>query len=138
MSQGNACAAIGLANTSKIPMIGGYLQGTAPTSPVIAPQPGADGPYIGLISQGWTAGPINELDWSASGGFTVPATSGATAGKVGRIVSNSGGALTVSADQTCSVSAAGVAAAGSAQAYRTYIPVGTVIPINSFFWVYLV
>ena len=137
MSQGNACASIGNANTTKIPMIGGYLQSVGPTSPAIAPQPGADGPYIGLMSQGWVPA-VSESDWSITNGFTVPATSGAAAGKVGRLVTNSGGALTVSADQTCSVSAAGVAAAGAAQAYRTYIPVNTVIPINSFFWVYLV
>ena len=139
MSQGNLAAAIGLANTSKIPAIGAYVQDST------TPGPSADGPYIGCSgsSTASTNGALyystNVLgeDFAVSGGLTVPSDSGAAAGKDARWVSNTA-QLTVSADQTIAVSAGGVATAGTAQAYKTYMAVGTVIPANSFFWVFLV
>lgn len=132
MSQGNACAAIGLANTSKIPMIGGYLQDTT------LPGPSADGPYIGCIAEGYTLTVPAETDWSQAGGFTVPATSGVAAGKVARLVSTGASPMTVSADQTCAVSAGGIVTAGTGAAYKTYMAVGLVIPANAYFWVFLI
>jgi phage baseplate assembly protein gpV len=133
MSQGNACASIGNANTVKIPMIGGYHQNEA------APSPAADGPYIGVnaISK-WTYNPANE-DFAATGGFTVPATSGAAEGKVARLVSTGASPMTVAADGLCSVSAAGVVTATPTTGlYKTYIAAGTVIPAGAFLWVFLV
>jgi len=133
MSQGNACAAIGLANTSKIPMIGGYLQDTT------VPGPTADGPYIGInsITQ-WTYNPVQE-DFAATNGFTVPATSGAAAGKVGRLVSTGASPMTVAADGLCSVSAAGVVTATATTGlYKTYIAPAAVVPAGAFLWVFLV
>ena len=133
MSQGNACAAIGLANTNKIPMIGGYLQNTA------APSPAADGPYIGVNSiTRWTYNPVQE-DFAASGGFTVPATSGAAADKTARLVSTGASPMTVAADGLCSVSAAGVVTATATTGlYKTYIAPATVVPAGAFLWVFLV
>lgn len=133
MSQGNACAAIGLANTNKIPMIGGYLQNVA------APSPTADGPYIGVnpITQ-WTYNPVQE-DFEPTNGFTVPATSGAAEGKVGRLVSTGAAPMTVAADGLCSVSAAGVVTATATTGlYKTYIAPATVVPAGAFLWVFLV
>lgn len=133
MSQGNACAAIGLANTNKIPMIGGYRQNVA------APSPAADGPYIGVNPiTTWTYNPVQE-DFAASGGFTVPATSGAAAGKTAHLVSTDASPMTVAADGLCSVSAAGVVTATPTTGlYKTYIAPGTVVPADAFIWVFLV
>ena len=133
MSAGNACAAIGLANTSKIPMIGGYLQDTS------TPGPGAEGPYIGNNSVTyWPYNPVQETDYAQAGGYTAPATSGAATGKVARLVYTGASTVTVSADQTCAVSAGGVVTAGTGAAYATYFSVGTVIPAAMYLWVYLV
>lgn len=131
MSQGNACASIGNANTTKIPAIGAYVQ--------VLTQPSADGNYAGVNSTAyWSYNPVDEADWAATGGFTVPANSGAATGKTARLVSTSAAPMTVSADQTCAVSAGGVVTAGTAQAYKTYLPVGTVVPAGSFLWVFLI
>jgi hypothetical protein len=133
MSQGNASACIGLANTSKIPAVGLYVQASTPP-----PGPEAESSYVGVNGTGyWGYNPVQETDFSAAGGFTVPGNSGAATGKVARLVTCTA-PLTVSADQTCAVSAAGVATAGAAQAYKTYNPVGMIIPTGSFFWVFLV
>lgn len=133
MSQGNAAACIGLANTNKIPAIGAYVQASTP--PV---GPESEGPYIGVNgSTYWSYNPVQETDFAAVGGFTVPANSGVATGKVARLVTNTSG-LTVSADQTCAVTAAGVATAGAGQAYKTYIAIGVVIPPGSYFWVFLI
>jgi hypothetical protein len=131
MSQGNAAAAIGLANTNKIPAIGAYVQRLL--------TPTADGPYIGAnaITQ-WTYNPVQE-DFAASGGFTVPANSGAATGKVARLVSTGASPMTVAADGLCSVSAAGVVTATATTGlYKTYIAAATVIPAGAFLWVFLV
>jgi len=131
MSQGNACASIGNANTTKIPAIGGYSQRLT--------QPSADGDYAGVnATTYWGYNPVDEADWSATGGFTVPANSGAAAGKTARLVSTGASPMTVSADQTCAVSAGGVVTAGAAQAYKTHLAVGTVVPAGSFLWVFLI
>ena len=134
MSQGNLGAAIGLANTNKIPFIGLYVQSSFPEA--------ADS-YFGCASGSssipvlyYNTNVIGE-DYTVAGGITVNSNAGAAAGKLARWGSNTA-QLTVSADQTCAVSAAGVITAGAAQAYRTAMPVGTVIPANSFFWVFTV
>lgn len=133
MSQGNLAAQVGVANTSKVPFIGAYVQDSGQPS-----GPDAYGGYIGVNGSGyWLYNPVQETDYSAAGGVTVAANSGAAVGKVARLVTNTA-QLTVSADQTCAVSAGGVATAGTAQAYKTYNPTGMVIPANAFFWVFLV
>ena len=134
MSQGNASAAIGLANTSKIPAIGGYLQDTT------APGPSAEGYYIGVNALAtWDYNPVQETDYSASGGFTVPSDSGAATGKVARLVFTNAAPMTVAADGLCSVSAAGVVTAlASTGLYKTFITAGTVIPAGTYLWVFLV
>ena len=133
MSQGNACAAIGLANTNKIVAIGGYLQDTT------VPGPSAYGPYDGINSVTYRdRNPVGE-DFAATGGFTVPANSGAAAGKTARLVSTDAAPMTVAVDGLCSVSAAGVVTATPTTGlYKTYIPAGTVIPAGSYLWVFLV
>lgn len=133
MSAGNACAAIGLANTSKIPMIGGYIRDETP------PGPGADGPYIGMdgITK-WTSNVLGE-DVTVSGGYNVPAVSGVAAGKVGRYVTTGASPMTVAADGLCSVSATGtITATATTGLYKTYIPAATVIPAGAFLWAFLV
>ena len=132
MSVGNLGAAIGLANTNKIPFIGTYVQTATPP-----PGPEASDSYVGVNGTGyWNRNVIDE-DYTASGGIVVNGNSGVAAGKAARWVSNTA-QLTVSADQTCAVTAGGVVTAGTAQAYKTYNKVGTVIPANSFMWVFLV
>lgn len=130
MSQGNLAAAIGLANTSKIPQIGDYIQDTTP------PGPSSIGPYAGVVAgMYWNRNVVDE-DYTVSGGIVVPANSGAVAGKNARWVSNTA-QLTVPADGRMAVSAGGVATASSgAGAYDSYMTTPTVIPANSFFWVF--
>ena len=135
MSVGNLAAAIGLANTNKILAIGTYVQEAVYSN-------GQDS-YMGCGS-GSDYSPrlyynrnVLDEDYTASGGITVNSNSGAATGKLARWVSNTA-SLTVSADQTIAVTAGGVATAGTAAAYRTAMPVGTVVPANSFFWVFTV
>lgn len=134
MSQGNAAAAIGLANSNKIPSIGGYLQDST------APGPSAEGPYNGInATTYWGYNPVDEPDYSATNGFTVPANSGAATGKDARLVSTGASPMTVAADGLCSVSATGVVTATATTGlYKTYITPATVIPAGSFLWVFLV
>lgn len=133
MSQGNQGACIGLANINKVPYIGAYVQDSG-----LPAGPAAYGGYVGVNGVGyWAYNPVQETDFSAVNGVTVAADSGVAAGKVARLVTNTA-PLVVSADQTCAVSAAGVATAGAAQAYKTYNPVGLTIPTGSYFWVFLV
>jgi len=135
MSVGNLAAAIGLANTNKILSIGTYVQD--------ATFPNGQDSYIGCGSNAdynprlyYNRNVLDE-DYTASGGITVNSNFGAATGKLARWVSNTA-SLTVGADQTIAVTAGGVATAGTAAAYETPIPVGTVIPANSFFWVFTV
>ena len=134
MSAGNASAAIGLANTNKIPMIGGYLQDTD------VPGPSAEGPYIGINAvMYWKYNPVDETDYATSPGFTAPSDSGAATGKVARLVSTGASAMTVAADGLCSVSTAGVVTATPTTGlYKTFITPGVVIPIGAYLWVFLV
>lgn len=133
MSAGNACAAIGLANTNKIPMIGGYIRDEH------APGPGANGPYAGVIGKGYWSRNIMDEDVTVSGGYNVPATSGAATGKVGRWVTTGASPMTVAADGLCSVSATGtITATATTGLYKTYITAATVIPAGSFLWAFLV
>ena len=134
MSAGNACAAIGLANTNKIPQIGGYLQDTD------VPGPSTEGPYIGINSvMYWKYNPVDEVGYSTDPGFTAPSDSGAATGKVARLVSTGASAMTVAADGLCSVSTAGVVTATPTTGlYKTFIPAATVIPLGAYLWVFLV
>ena len=135
MSAGNACAAIGLANTTKIPMIGAYVQTSTPP-----PGPTSEGPYIGVNgSTYWGYNPVQETDYATSPGFTSPSDSGAATGKVARLVSTGGSAMTVAVDELCSVSTVGVVTATPTTGlYKTYVPANTVIPAGAFLWVFLV
>ena len=137
MSAGNACAAIGLANTSKIPHIGEYVQDA--DGP---PGPGADGPYIGVsgssssmpdLQAHWDRNVIGELVDPA---FLVPADSGAAAGKFAHWVTTAAAPMTVAAGGLCDVSLGVVTALAVTGTYKTFIPVGTVIPAGSFLWVF--
>ena len=134
MSAGNASAAIGLANTNKIPMIGGYLQDTD------VPGPSTEGPYIGVNSVTyWMYNPVQETDFATSPGFTAPSDSGAATGKVARLVSTGASPMTVAVDGLCSVSTAGVVTATATTGlYKTFIPAATVIPAGAYLWVFLV
>lgn len=130
MSQGNLSACIGLANTSKIPSVGVYTQR------VTAPGPACDGDYSGVVGTTyWNRNVIDE-DYTASGGLVVPSTNGAATGKNARWVSNTA-QLTVPADGRCAVTAGGVVTAASGTGvYDCYLGSGTVVPANSFFWVF--
>ena len=133
MSAGNACAAIGLANTNKIPMIGAYVQDI--TQPVA---PGADGPAIGPIGeQYWNYNWLGE-DIAEVGGILYPATSGVATGKTAQWVGSGASPITVGVAGLMSVSAAGVATNDVAGLYKSYITPGAIIPAGSYFWVFLV
>ena len=135
MSAGNAAAAIGLANTNKIPMIGTYVQDITPAGP------GSEGPYIGCLGMG-TTGPLSaywDNNWLQEDiGFTCPATSGTVTGKTGQWVTTDAAAMTVAADGLCAVTDGVVTAAASTGAYKTFLPAATVVPAGSFLWVFLV
>ena len=144
MSAGNACAAIGLANTNKIPMIGLYVQDA--DGP---PGPSASGPYIGCSGSAtgknglnggsyWNRNVVDELVAGAANvPFTVPADSGAAAGKLAQWVWTSASPMTVAVDGLCSVSATGVVTAtASTGVFKTFIDPGTVVPAGSYLWVF--
>lgn len=135
MSQGNGAACIGLANTSKIPAIGAYVQASTPP-----PGPESEGPYIGVNGTGyWMYNPVDETDYAITNGFQVPSNSGAATGKNARLVSTGGASMTVAADGLCAVSAAGVVTAlATTGTYKTYIPPATVVPAGAYLWVFLV
>lgn len=134
MSNGNASAAIGLANTNKIPMIGGYVRDES------APGPSAEGPYMGVIgTQYFDRNPVDEWDFAAAGGFVLPGTSGAATGKNARLTWTSASPMTVAVDGLCSVSAGGViTATATTGLYKTYIPPATVVPAGAYLWAFLV
>jgi hypothetical protein len=123
MSQGNAAAAVGLANTSKQPMIGGYKVGTATDF-------GANGNFGGVNGgQFWNRNVQDETE-----GFLAPATEDAAAGKNAQWVKTTAG---LAAGTTkCSV-AAGVATANNAAGTWAVhcVPAGGV-PAGSWFWVF--
>lgn len=135
MSQGNAGAAIGLANTNKIPGIGNYVQTSTPP-----PGPEAWDSYIGCNGYGyWMYNPVDEASYSATNGFTVNSDSGTATGKAARLVNTGASDMTVAADGLCSVSAAGVVTATPTTGlYKCYMPAGTVIPAGAYLWVFLV
>jgi len=134
----NACSAIGLVNTTKIPAIGGYVQDSG-VATLGEAGPEADGPYIGLNGDDvYSYNALGEVA-SVSTTFAVPANSGAAAGKVARWVTNTA-ALTVAADNLCSVSVAGVITAQATTGlYKIYCAApAAVIPANSWMWAFLV
>lgn len=129
MSAGNACAAIGLANTVKIPFIGLYVQDI--TQPV---GPGANGPYNGVI--GPTFWNRNAIDEAVNPPYLVPATSGVAPGKDAQWVTTAVGlaAATLRVNITLGVAVADNAA-GTHDVYCA--PAGVAVPIGSFFWAFL-
>ena len=123
MSAGNACAAIGLANTNKIPMIGGYRQGNTPKF-------GAEGPFIGC--RGDVQYSYNALGEAV--GYTCPSAEAAATGKTAQWVSTSAG---LAAGTTRVAVAAGVATADNAAgAFNVYGVPAAGVPANSYFWVF--
>ena len=130
MSAGNAGAAIGLANSNKVPYIGAYAQtGTPPPGPEAAVN------YVGI--NGSTYYNRNVVDELVDPAFTTLANSGAAAGKLAHWVTTDAAPMTVAADGLCDVSAAGVVTAlASTGTYKTYVPPGTVIPAGSYLWVF--
>jgi hypothetical protein len=134
MSAGNACAAIGLANTNKVPPIGGYVQAATPP-----PGPEASGPHIGVNGSTYYTTNVLAEDVTVSGGYLVPADSGAAAGKTARWVTTGASPMTVAADGLSSVSATGtVTATATTGLYKVYIPPATVIPAGAYLWAFLV
>jgi len=129
MSTGNGCAAIGLANTNKIPMIGAYVQDVY--QPVA---PGSDGPHVGVVGgQYWDRNWLGE-----EVGFTVPGTSGVATGKTAEWVWNNATPLTVPVDGLVTVTAGVAVAAAGVGLSKTFVAAGTVIPAGSYFWAFLV
>jgi hypothetical protein len=142
MSAGNACAAIGLANTSKIPAIGGYVQDTG--LPLGSGGPSADGPYIGANGSSsannglngggyWSYNAIGEL---VVPDFLVPANSGAAAGKLAHWVWTDAAPMVVAADGLCDVALGVVTALATTGTFKTYITPGTIVPAGSYLWVF--
>lgn len=134
MSTGNASAAIGLANTVKVPSIGVYTQDQT------APGPGSDGPHMGV--QGVTSWSYNAMGEDV--GFLAPSTSGAAgitqagvdSGKKAQWVTSGAAAVTVPADGRMTITAGTAVAASGTGLYKSFIPATTVIPAGSFFWVF--
>ena len=146
MSAGNACAAIGLANTNKQLRIGAYVQDSTGL-----PGPTADGPYIGCSGSDvganglntaayWGSNVIGEVVGGAGdAAYTVPANSGAAAGKTARWTTTGASAMTVAVDGLCSVSATGViTATATTGLYKVFVTPATVVPAGSFLWAFLV
>lgn len=134
MSAGNAGAAIGLANTVKIPSIGGYVQDVGVQLGTNGnPGPGADTVFIGLNgSTFYNYNAINEL---VNPAYLVPSNSGATAGRVAQWVTNS--PLLEAGTTRVNVSPTGVATANNASGlFDVFCVPAAGIPLNSFFWVF--
>ena len=128
MSAGNACAAIGLANTYKIPAIGAYVQDIE--QPVA---PGADGPNIGPIGPFyWT---YNWLGEEVAPDYVVPSTDGAATGNVAQWVMTDA-ELTVPADGLLDVVDGIATALETTGTFYTYLPAGTVVPEGAYFWAF--
>lgn len=130
MSAGNACAAIGLANTNKIPHIGEYVQD--PDGP---PGPSADGPYIGV--NGSTFYTRNVLGELVDPAYFVPANFDSADGLDAQWVTTGGAPMTVAVDGRCSVSATGViTATPTTGLFTCVVAPGTVIPAGSYLWAF--
>jgi hypothetical protein len=127
MSQGNAAAAIGIANTNKIPMIGVYVQDTT------EPGPGSEGPYFGV------AGPFywNNNWLGEDAGFLAPSTSGAATGKTAQWTTSGASPVTVPADGRVTVTGGTAVAASGTGLSKVFIPAAAVIPAGSWFWSFL-
>ena len=141
MSQGNACAMLGLANTNKIPPIGEYVQDPQ-MGPLPDTGPCANGPYIGCNGNTYYVSDVlgEAAAAVATNGYVMDSNSGSATGKNARWVTNSGGTLTIPADGRVAVSAAGVAtAAAGSGAYKIHCGgTGIVIPQNSWFWAFVI
>mgnify|MGYP003513152504 CR=1 FL=1 len=135
MSNGNAGAAIGLANTNKIPFIGTYVQSAAPP-----PGPEAADSYMGVNGFAyWMRNPVDESGFVTNPGFVVNSNAGVAAGKAARLVWTDAAPMTVAADGLCSVSTAGVVTATATTGlYKCYLPAALVVPAGAYLWVFLV
>lgn len=144
MSQGNAAAAVGLANTVKTPSIGQYVQDTTP------PGPGSDGPYFGV-----QASTVWGYNWLGEDpGFLAPSTSGAIgttnvpavgvtppdvgtpAGKKAQWSTSGAAAITIPADGRLTITAGTAVAASGTGLYKTFLTPASIIPAGSFFWAF--
>lgn len=134
MSAGNAAAAIGLANSNKIPPLGGYVQDVH-TNPGES-GPAANGDYAGMNgSVYYTYNALGEL---VAPDFLAPSNSGVAAGKDGQWVTTGASPMTVAADGLCAVTAGVVTALATTGAYETYLPAATVVPAGAYLWVFVV
>lgn len=127
MSLGNGTAMIGLANTNKIGMIGGYKQVATTGSPL--QDPSAGGPYIGVNGgEFWNRNVLGE-----EVGFVVPANSGAAVGKTAQWVTATAG---LAAGTTRVNIAAGDATANGAGTHDVFNVPAAGVPVNSYFWAF--
>ncbi len=138
MSTGNAGAALGLVNTSKVAAIGGFVQRT-PAATVLDAQTGNVNPAAGMGYMG-TNGVAN-YDYNALGeaiGFThVAATQGVNAtAKTAQWVQLGVGGLTNA--QTGVTIVAGVATFNAVPTHRVYASLyaNRTLPINTYCWAF--
>lgn len=122
MSAGNGCAAIGLANTNKIPMIAGYRQGNTPKF-------GADGPIIGVRADVF----YNRNAFGEAIGYVCPGAEAAATGKTAQWVSTAAG---LAAGTTRVNLTAGDAVANASGTHNVYGVPAAGVPIGSFFWAF--
>lgn len=128
MSAGNAGAMIGLANTNKQPMIGGYKQvasgGTPPQDAAAATN------FIGVNGgEFWNRNVLGEAV-----GFTALANTGVAAGKTAQWVISTAGLV---AGTTAVTIAAGDATADNATGTHDVFNVPAAgVPANSYFWAF--
>lgn len=132
MSAGNAAAALGLANTSKIAVIGAYVQDSG-AADAASPGPEAELCYMGV--NGNTAYNYNALGELVDPAFTVKANSGAATGKLAQWVTNT--AEIAAGTTRLDVSATGVATANNSTGlFDLWVPTTAAIPANSYFWAF--
>ena len=132
MSAGNAGAAIGLANTNKIPYIGQYVQDVHTNAGEAGPAAAVN--YDGV--NGATFWNRNVIDELVDPPFLVLSNSGAAAGKNAHWVTTGASPMTVAADGLCAVALGVVTALASTGTYKTFLAPGTVVPAGSFLWVF--
>lgn len=123
MSQGNAAAAIGLANTNKQFSIGAYDQGNAPGY-------AANGNFAGVNgAQYWNR---NVQDEAA--GFLAPANEHSATGKNAQWVTSSVGLA--AGTLKCAVTAGDASADNTTGTWAVYCVPAAGVPAGSWFWVF--
>lgn len=128
MSVGNGGAAIGLANSNKIPPIGGLVPDTVnPTAGVVYLGDNTGTDYS--PNQYWT---YNYLGEDPAGPFTVPSCN---AGKDLSYVTSGGAPVVVPVDGRMTITAGVATAAPGAGATKFFGTAGSTIPAGAFFWV---